>query len=261
MHPAWSALLAAAALSATAAVAATSPADCRARSADHATALIELYTSEGCDSCPPADRWLSTLTRESLGDRAVALALHVDYWDRLGWKDRFARPEFTARQREESARGGGTFVYTPQVLLQGRDFPRWQSGGLQDALATINARPARAKLELDLHPRDGIADVDLRVQVPDPGDRAQAAVAVALVQSGLASDVKAGENAGKRLRHDRVVRQWRSGITLDASGTAARKWSFALPADAGPLSIVAVAEDTRSGEVLQTLELPFCAAR
>ncbi|MGH8800389.1 MAG: DUF1223 domain-containing protein, partial [Casimicrobiaceae bacterium] len=241
--------------------AANASADCRAHSADHTAALIELYTSEGCDSCPPADRWLSALAADGLGGGAVALALHVDYWDRLGWKDRFASAGFTARQRDESARSGAPFVYTPQVVLQGRDFPQWRSGGLQDAIAAINARPARAVIDLAVQRRDGTAEIELRAAVADPRDRTDAVVAVALVQSGLASDVRAGENAGKRLRHDHVVRQWRQDIALDASGAATARLSMPLPADGGPLSVVALAENAHSGDVLQVLELPLCAAR
>src|SRR5438105_1040484 len=99
-------------------------ADCKARSPDYSIALIELYTSEGCDSCPPADRWLSRFDQRQ-SSRVIALALHVDYWDRLGWKDRFASAAFTERQREEVHRQRATFAYTPQVVLQGRDFPQW----------------------------------------------------------------------------------------------------------------------------------------
>jgi hypothetical protein len=240
----------------------TAYADCRARSPEHSTALIELYTSEGCDSCPPADRWLSTLSAQNLGDRAVALALHVDYWDRLGWKDRFGRASFSERQRDESARSGAAFVYTPQVLLQGRDYPQWHAGDeLKQAIAAINARPARAVLDLAVHPREGKAEVDVNVRITDPGERAGAVVAVALVQSGLSSEVKAGENAGKHLRHDHVVRQWRDLVALDASGVGAGKLDLALPSDPGPLSVVVLAENARTGDVLQAMEMPLCAVR
>jgi hypothetical protein len=261
MHPAWRTLLVAALIPAIAP--ATAYADCQAHSPEHSTALIELYTSEGCDSCPPADRWLSSLSKQKLGDRAVALALHVDYWDRLGWKDRFGSAGFSQRQREESARSGGEFVYTPQVLLQGRDFPQWQASATFDrAIASINARRARAVLDLVAHPREGnIVDVDVSARVTDARERADAVIALALVQSGLASDVKAGENAGKRLHHDHVVRQWGHAVALDSSGAGSGKLSLALPADAGPVSVVVLAENARTGDVLQALELPLCAAR
>jgi hypothetical protein len=261
MHLAWRALVVAALIPASPA---TAYADCQAHSPNHSTAVIELYTSEGCDSCPPADRWLSSLSNQKLGDRAVALALHVDYWDRLGWKDRFGSAGFSQRQRAESARSGGEFVYTPQVLLQGRDFPQWQAGGaaFEQAIAAVNARPARAVLDLVVHPREGnIVDLELSARVTDARERADAVIALALVQSGLASDVKAGENAGKRLHHDHVVRQWRQAIALDSSGAGSGKLSLVLPADPGPLSVVLLAENARTGDVLQALEMPLCAAR
>jgi hypothetical protein len=233
-------------------------ADCRAQSPNHTVALIELYTSEGCDSCPPADRWLSRI--DTRGDTAVALALHVDYWDGLGWKDRFANAAFTARQYEEMHRQQTAFVYTPQVIVQGRDFRQWGVRGEPAAtIAAINARPARATIELTAEPQGDGAKVDLRVRVPDARDRAHAVIAVALVQDGLVSEVKAGENSGKRLSHDHVVRQWRTGPALDATGEARMRLAFALPADTGRLSVVAFAEDRATGEVLQALALPFCA--
>ena len=100
-----------------------SHAACTATSPAHTLALTELYTSEGCDSCPPADKWMSGLAARGLGpDKVVPLALHVDYWDYIGWKDVFAQPQFTERQRMLSRLSGSTFVYTPQVVVAGRDF-------------------------------------------------------------------------------------------------------------------------------------------
>jgi hypothetical protein len=231
---------------------------CDAKSSDHLVAVIELYTSEGCDSCPPADNWLA---RMAVGDgaHAIPLAFHVDYWDRLGWTDRFASPKYTARQYEQMRRQRATFVYTPQVVLQGRDFGEWRaSREPAAAVAAVNARPPRATIELAAEPQGTTAIVDVHVKVPDARDRSQAVVAVALVQSKLSSEVKAGENAGKRLTHDHVVRQWRDGIALDATGELQQRFQFPLPADAGPLEVVAFAEDAAGGDVLQALALPLC---
>ena len=236
-------------------------AQCRAGSADHQVALFELYTSEGCDSCPPADRWFSGLARSVDPSHAVALAFHVDYWDRLGWRDRFGSAAYTARQREQSARQRTAFVYTPQVLLQGADFSGWHATGQPAAaIAAINAKPPRAKIELVAGPieRDA-ASVEVRVRVGEARDRAHAAIAVALVQDGLASEVKAGENAGRRLAHDHVVRQWRAQrIRFDAAGEASERVELPLPGDPGPLSVVAFVEDDTSGTVLQAVSLPLC---
>jgi len=256
MKPNWSLCLLVAAASLSPAAL---QAECRATSTDHAVAVVELYTSEGCDSCPPADRWLSGLKVGSPGASTVALAFHVDYWDRLGWRDRFGSAAFTQRQYEQSKRQHGDFVYTPQVLLQGRDFA-WQRNAATAAMAAVAAKPARAGIELGVGSVEGDAiAVDLIVRVPEARDRAHAAVVVALTQDGLASEVKAGENAGKRLAHDHVVRAWEPNLVLGPGGDLRRTIRFARPADRGPLSIVALAEDTKTGEVLQALSLPLCA--
>ena len=235
---------------------------CNARSPDYSVALIELFTSEGCDSCPPADRWLSKLNRGGLGRNAVALAMHVDYWDRLGWHDRFSSAAFTQRQQHEAAMQRTGLVYTPQVVVQGKSYENWSAvNDPSVAFAQINARPARARIELGAVPTNGTAKVDLAVEIGDPKDRSDAVVTVALIQSGLVSEVKAGENAGKRLEHDRVVREWHTGIQVDGKGRVDTHLNFALPADAGPLALIAFAENSRTGDVLQALELPLCAAQ
>jgi Protein of unknown function (DUF1223)/Branched-chain amino acid ATP-binding cassette transporter len=133
------------------AITAASPAsaltECHAMSGDRAVAVIELYTSEGCDSCPPADRWLGGLKLDPAS--AVALAFHVDYWDRLGWQDRFASAAYTRRQYEQAGRQREELVYTPQILLQGREFVTWRDGTrAAAALAAIGAKRPRANIEL-----------------------------------------------------------------------------------------------------------------
>jgi hypothetical protein len=236
-------------------------AECRATSAKATMALIEMYTSEGCDSCPPADRWLAGLKLGNAATPVVALAFHVDYWDQLGWRDRFGSAAFTRRQYEQASRRGDGFVYTPQVLLQGRDFESWRgSDQPAAAIASINAKPARAAIEVTAQAveRDAVS-VDLHVQVPEARDRAYAVAAVALTQDGLASEVKAGENAGKRLAHEHVVRAWEPGLSVGPGGDLHRSVRFTLPSDRGLLSIVAFAENARTGEVLQAVALPLCA--
>ena len=93
---------------------------CVATSGRETVPLVELFTSEGCDSCPPADRWLSaTFPSVRAAASASVLAFHVDYWDRLGWKDRFASPAFTQRQAQQQVPSGARFSYTPQVVVDG----------------------------------------------------------------------------------------------------------------------------------------------
>src|SRR5262249_31278647 len=99
--------------------------------------LIELFTSEGCSSCPPAEKWMSALkSSEDLWKKTVPVVFHVDYWDHLGWRDRFAKPEFTSRQQRYAAAWGGDSVYTPGFVVNGRAWRDWFSG---------NALPASSK--------------------------------------------------------------------------------------------------------------------
>src|SRR5881394_2646922 len=122
---------------------------CTARSGDKTAVLVELYTSEGCNSCPPADRWLSGLGKKYPAELVVPLALHVDYWDYIGWKDPYAKREFSQRQRRLSQLQRAALVYTPQVLVQGADFRTWGSSEFERTVARINAQPARSQIQLE----------------------------------------------------------------------------------------------------------------
>jgi hypothetical protein len=234
---------------------------CTAKSGPQTVALVELYTSEGCNSCPPADRWLtSTFPSGALGANAIALAFHVDYWDRLGWKDRFASPAWTERQYAAAQANRSRLVYTPQVLLQGRDFPDWRGRGSAAIFAAAAAKPARARIALEAESRRGTIAVKATAHVPAGGDRRGAALYVALADSQLVSEVKAGENAGVRLTHDHVVRALRGAIALNAGGDAGGDITLPLPAEAGAaMTVVAFVQNTETGDVLQALALSVAA--
>ena len=234
---------------------------CEAASGAKLLPLVELFTSEGCDSCPPADRWLtSKFPAPAAATAASVLAFHVDYWDRLGWKDRFATARFTERQYAAMRAGGETFVYTPQVLVQGRDTRNWEGGAATDKVAGARTRAARAdvKLSIDRATGDAIsARLDVRAGEQAKGKRTEAWVAY--TDSRLVSDVKAGENRGVRLTHDHVVRTLAGPFTLDAQGHLDTAVQLPLPAERGrDAALVAVVQDPRNGEVLQTLTLPVC---
>ena len=233
---------------------------CSAKSGAATVALVELYTSEGCDSCPPADRWLRALPSTGITpDKAVALSLHVDYWDYIGWKDPYAKPQFTERQKETGAINKSTVIYTPQVVLAGRDFRRW-SGGIADEVKRINAQPAKASIELEF--RDaGAGRLELRgsAVAAKPEDRADTALYLAFYQSELKSEVRAGENKGASLLHDYVAREWSGPVALNAQGRAAASLGTALgAAERGKAGAVAFVQNRKTGEVLQTLALPYC---
>ena len=229
---------------------------CRAKSDARVRPLVELYTSEGCNSCPPADRWLASRFA-ARDDRAVPIAFHVDYWDRLDWVDRVASPAYTARQYAAMRANGATFVYTPQVLVQGHDFPAWQrpGDGTVDAAAQ---RPARAVLDAIATPSRTSVAVEIRAVIDEPALRDDARVFVAFVDSGLHSDVRAGENRGVRLSHDHVVRSLYTSGAADAQGRIGVRIDIARPVEAGTSpAIVAFVQRTSTGEVLQTLPLPL----
>jgi len=237
---------------------------CSAKSGSRTVALVELYTSEGCDSCPPADRWLaSTFPVGATGANAIALAFHVDYWDRLGWKDRFAAPEWTERQHAAARANRSSFVYTPQVLVQGRELAGWRSKTAAAAVAATAAAPARASVALEAEARRGVLAVKAAAHVQRDADRAGAALYVVLADSAHVSEVKAGENAGARLAHDHVVRALRGGFAVNGSGEAIGEITLPLPAEPGRApTVVAFVQNPATGDVLQALALPVagCAS-
>lgn len=165
-------------------------------SGEQQVALVELFTSEGCSSCPPADRWLSGLkTDPDLWTRFVPVAFHVDYWDYIGWKDRFARAEFSARQRRYIDEGGARFVYTPGVFYQGEDWLGWRNGSPFAIDATAVG---------DLTVRVDDSSATIRFNSLNPGVK-QLTAHVALLGMSLETSVRAGENKGRRLSHDFVA--------------------------------------------------------
>jgi hypothetical protein len=234
---------------------------CAAKSAATTTALVELYTSEGCDSCPPADRWLSSLGAKGYApDKLVPIALHVDYWDYIGWKDPYARQAFSARQRRMAALARAAVVYTPQILLQGQDFRAWQGSAFEQAVAKINARPARARLSLllDTGNKDAF-EVEAVAELLEGLPPSDLGLYLGAYENKLVSDVKAGENRGKLLPHDYVVLQWAGPFEFKGAKLSEHQrlplLPKAVPANSG---VVAFVQNKASGEVLQALMLPAC---
>jgi hypothetical protein len=235
----------------------TQAAQCVAQSGPGTTALVELYTSEGCSSCPPADRWLASLGKRYPPSTLVPLALHVDYWDYIGWKDPYAKREFSLRQRKLSQLQRMAMVYTPQVVLQGRDFRGWGSKGFDEALARINAQPARARLKLELHgaAADGL-DAEVSAELVQAAD--DAVLYLAAYQSRLENRVTAGENRGRILTHDYVVLEWLGPFAI--AGRLTERRTLPLLPGAGPANSGAAAfvQNRRTGEVLQALVRSSC---
>ncbi len=177
------------------------------------TRLLELFTSEGCSSCPPAEAWLSRLKDDPrLWQDFVPLAFHVDYWDRLGWRDPFAAKAWSARQYQYSARWGSGSVYTPGFVLDGRE---WRNNGVP---AAGSETPGALKLST------ANGDAISAVFKPASGDRRPLDLHVARLGFGLNINVKAGENSGRKLLHDFVV------LSLETVKMNAGKADVRLPA-------------------------------
>ena len=159
--------------------------------------LLELYTSEGCYSCPPADRWLSGLKDDPrLWKEVVPLAFHVDYWDYIGWPDRFASPEYSRRQKTYARKGGVGSVYTPGLVLAGRE---WRSWFLRPVLK-VDGGDDVGPLELSVGPSGVTATFDPAAPPNKPLE-----LHLAVLGFDFETEVTAGENDGKKLKHDFVV--------------------------------------------------------
>lgn len=231
---------------------------CDAHSGPNTAALVELYTSEGCSSCPPADRALSRLA-DTLDPAAVAvpLALHVGYWNTLGWTDRFAQDRFAQRQAWLVHDNAHRSVYTPQFFVAGAELQPGRAS-LLDAVRRLNAKPATAAIRLhSTVSADNLLTLEA-VTTTHAGDDS-AALYLAIAENGLQTQVKAGENQGATLAHDHVVREWLGPFRLH-DGTAQVRREFRLPAawQRERLEIVAFVEDERTGAVLQALLAAAC---
>lgn len=210
-----------------------------ARSAVPGVAVVELFTSEGCSSCPPAEALLNELDKRA-HDEALpvfALAFHVDYWNYLGWEDRFSKSEYTRRQQRYAGRREEGRVYTPQMIVNGRDiFVGSARARAEQAIRTAMKTPPEAVLVLETAYVNASSDkrlvrISAAGKVPDGHE-----VVFALVEHGLESDVRRGENEGRRLAHRAVVR------SLVASGSVSpAKADLQVPPDTKPSNLEVVA--------------------
>ena len=231
---------------------------CSAQSGAQAGALIELYTSEGCSSCPPADQWFKKLAVNADPQQLSLLAFHVDYWDSLGWRDRFSRHTYTERQSQRVRAAGSATIYTPQVMLSANLGLHWyQPQAVSSALTQLQRKPATVQVDMTAQ-ADG---EQWRVSVKatplttiSPG----AQLYLALYENDIVSVVKAGENDGVTLHHDRVVRGLWGPWSMSKTATA-QDLRVTLPPDArgAHSGLTAFVQNSHSGETLQALSLPL----
>lgn len=208
--------------------------------------LMELFTSEGCSSCPPADALLERLLRSQpvAGVELVVLSEHVDYWDDLGWRDPFASPIYSERQTRHGRR-----AYTPQAVVDGRE--DMVGSDEQAILKSVMAAAGQPHGLLRFSP--AAAGKAAKISVTGLPPHGPARVYLAVVEDGLQSHVERGENAGRTLRHVAVVRSLRDIGVVPA---AAEKWSGEadLPTDSagGRKRSVAFVQEDSGGRILAT---------
>lgn len=229
---------------------------CQAASGKLVTPVVELYTSEGCSSCPPADRWLSRQVRRT-DLNANFLAFHVDYWDDIGWPDRFANHAYTERQRIRVQQKGSSTVYTPQVMLGQETRANWSlPGGVDTQIKKSNGELSSASILLSARGED--SDWKVEAQISSKAAIPGAQWYLAVYQDGLSSQVNAGENRGAVLRHDRVVRQWLGPYRLTGTNTT-RNFTIKLPGPSATTQtgLLAILENPSNSQVLQSMKLPL----
>lgn len=213
-------------------------------------AVLELFTSEGCSSCPPADELLERIQKEA-GDKPVyVLAYHVDYWDRLGWKDIFSKPDFSKRQYWYKSKFTSQ-VYTPQLILNGStEFVGSDEREIKNTLVKALSVPATKTLALQVQQQAGKLNIQYQLSKP-----AQGQLVIAVLQKHAVSSVKAGENKGRTLSHAQIVR---SLSTFNIAPQGQGQESIMLPVgfDVQNWEIIGMVQNPETGEILSAT----CAA-
>ena len=230
--------------------------------------IVELFTSEGCSSCPPADTVLQQLVAAQpvAGAEVIALGQHVDYWDALGWKDRFSSAALTNRQRAYSQALNDDSIYTPQLVVDGREeLVGSDASAAKKAVARALDAP-HGRVRIAMEPSDAAA---LHVSVtaidfPPPGRGDRDELIVAVTEDHLQSDVKRGENHGRVLSHAAVVRSLTSlgAATIEAARTGMdARVPIASDWRRENLKIVAFVQESRSRRIVAAAWRPVVAAK
>ncbi len=204
--------------------------------------VVELYTSQGCSSCPPADELLGMLSERT---DVIALSLHVDYWDYLGWKDELASPLNTKRQRAYARALGERTIYTPQMIVQGQtSIVGTHERDLERTIRSLLAEPEVIILSAD-------RDVDsVSVSVSPAGAPLPASVIYCVEYSPLETvDIERGENAGRRVDYANVVVSWKKIGEWDGRGPAT------ITADlTGGMPVVVIVQEKGNGPILAAMK-------
>jgi hypothetical protein len=211
--------------------------------------VVELFTAQGCSSCPPADRVLTELGGES-GGRIIPLAFHVDFWNHDGWTDPFSSADWTKRQVAYARKLGLQQVYTPQAIVDGSvELVGSRGQELRSAVAAAAAKPAAA-IALKLEPSESKVRVRAEVELPEAlRSSGSWELMLAVYETGLVTPVRAGENGGKTLQNDYVVRTLRRGDRVRATSTQTATLSLEKSWNRERLGIAAFLQDPSTLEI------------
>jgi hypothetical protein len=222
-------------------------------SPDRVPVLLELFTSEGCSSCPPADRLLESLDKAQPFTNAnlIVLSEHVDYWDNLGWKDPYSSAAMTARQHDYGRRFGLEGVYTPQLVVDGQ-YELVGSNSAQAKAAITKASRGEKALVTVSAGAPAVNQIPLRVSAAlPPGAAKPASVLVAIAEAHAQSKVLRGENSGRSLTHVAAVRSLVSIGTVTPKAPFAKEVNLPVPKGAsGSLRFIAFVQEDSTGRVL-----------
>ncbi len=232
---------------------AVSYADQQIKSGQYKASVVELYTSEGCSSCPPADKFLSNLGKTEQADLIIPLAFHVDYWDDIGWKDPYAKADYTQRQRIVARVNHQSSIYTPEFVVDGKEARGTRQ--IVDHVNTTFKSLAEADIALNLSDIDAgkvVARVNLEKIIYTGDDVPE--VYLAVFENGLSSSINAGENRGRTLAHDFVVRY----VSPAQTAMTGQQHIFDLQLDPdwnhSALGVTAVVRLQKSGRTLQAVK-------
>lgn len=227
----------------------TKPAATGTKLAAKGFAVVELFTSEGCSSCPPADALVAAVQKEDKDQPVYVLAFHVDYWDRLGWKDAFSNAAYSDRQKDYGRWLRLSSIYTPEVVVNGQtEFVGSDARALRQAIANGLQEPAGATLTLDAAQLNG-ANLKWQARATSVADRKDWRLVIAVVAHNASTQVKAGENGGKTLSHVQIVRSLATA-KLDAKGNAQGQLAWPDGLRSGDSEIIAFLQDISSGKIL-----------
>lgn len=223
------------------------------------TAVLELFTSEGCGSCPPAERWLYQQQQKNTELDFIVLGFHIDYLnDQKGWVDAFAKPVFSERQKQLALLNRFQTIYTPEFVLSGESLPNWREN-LDEAVSFLNEFDAQAKIRLSAYQIDDALMIDSRSQVTGEENRQHSKLYIAIVEDDVISEVRGGDNAGKTFNHRNLVREWLGPFALETSGETFIEHQVRLMPEwqQDKLKLVALIQNLSDGYILQAVELPL----